>query len=542
MEKTIHEQPASDATLKLMGTSISRALTTSARGSPTWTLFVLLVTYFAGRCIYNLYFHPLHKIPGPRIAAMTSFYDFWYDVVRGGTYLWEIGKMHEVYGPIVRINPNEVHINDPEYYNNIYAGGSRRVNKDPSTLAGFSVPTSVAATEEHDLHRQRRSYMSPYFARRSIVSMEPLIHERITAMLKRLDQARESDTLISLDKAFSAMTADIIASHFFGYHYNYLNIPDLRDPIREGFKGISEMFHLTRFAPWMTLAFKALPVSLVRRLQPAVGDLLDLRDSFERNITRISRAKDDANGDELASLSKSVIIEALGDERIPPEERTMDRLVDEGQVILFAGTENSARTLAIGMFHMLNNRELLAKARQDLAPIANVPDEELTMAMIEGLPYLTGMVKESIRLTYGPVTRLPRVATEETLHYKEYAIPPGTPVSQIHYFVHTNEAIFPEPLRFNPDRWVQAAEQGFPLNNYLVSFSKGSRQCLGMSLAYAEIYLTFVRIIRNFEMELANTTIDDVTIHRAHIVGQPKIVRGKGEGQGEVKVYVTAKL
>jgi cytochrome P450 len=45
----------------------------------------------------------------------------------------------------------------------------------------------VAATVDHGLHRQRRGYMNPYFARRSIVSLEPLIHERITAMLRRLD-------------------------------------------------------------------------------------------------------------------------------------------------------------------------------------------------------------------------------------------------------------------------------------------------------------------------------------------------------------------
>jgi len=63
-----------------------------------WTATMLCGIYFVVRCIYNLYFHPLRKIPGPRIAAMTSFYDFWYDVVKGGTYLWEIRRMHEIYG------------------------------------------------------------------------------------------------------------------------------------------------------------------------------------------------------------------------------------------------------------------------------------------------------------------------------------------------------------------------------------------------------------------------------------------------------------
>ena len=53
-------------------------------------------------------------------------------------------------------------------------------------------------------------------------------------------------------------------------------------------------------------------------------------------------------------------------------------------------------------------------------------------------------------------------------------------MSQISYFVHTNEDVFPDPFRFNPDRWVEAAKRKFPLNNYLASFTKGSRQCLGM--------------------------------------------------------------
>lgn len=288
-------------------------------------------------------------------------------------------------GPIVRVNPNEVHINDPEYYQNIYAGGSvRRIHKDPSALAGFAIPDSVAATVDHGLHRQRRGYMNPYFAPRAIVSMEPLIHERITAMLIRLDQAREAGTPVSLDRAFSAMTADIITNHFFGYHYDYLSIPSLQDPVREGLKGVSETFHWTRFLPWLAVAMKALPVFVVRRVQPAVANLVELRESFEKNITNILQAKE--AGD--LKQSKSVIVEALGDERIPPKERMISRLVDEGQVILFAGTENSARALSIGFFHLLDNRALLSRVRQDLAPLARIPDEELTLQSLESLPYL----------------------------------------------------------------------------------------------------------------------------------------------------------
>lgn len=50
------------------------------------------------RCFYNLYLHPLRQIPGPKLAAMTSWPDFYYDVVKDGSYLFEIRKMHDKYG------------------------------------------------------------------------------------------------------------------------------------------------------------------------------------------------------------------------------------------------------------------------------------------------------------------------------------------------------------------------------------------------------------------------------------------------------------
>lgn len=51
--------------------------------------------------VYRLYFSPLAKFPGPKLAAATLWYEFYYDVVQKGRYTWEIGKMHEKYGTIL---------------------------------------------------------------------------------------------------------------------------------------------------------------------------------------------------------------------------------------------------------------------------------------------------------------------------------------------------------------------------------------------------------------------------------------------------------
>lgn len=55
-----------------------------------------------------------------------------------------------------------------------------------------------------------------------------------------------------------------------------------------------------------------------------------------------------------------------------------------------------------------------------------------------------------------------------------------TPVSQSTYFVHTDPSIFPDPHYFDPERWIKAAQQGVALNKFLVTFTKGSRQCIGI--------------------------------------------------------------
>lgn len=56
------------------------------------------LSYLLGLAIYRLYFSPIAKFPGPKLAALTLWYEFYYDVVKRGKYTWEIEKMHQKYG------------------------------------------------------------------------------------------------------------------------------------------------------------------------------------------------------------------------------------------------------------------------------------------------------------------------------------------------------------------------------------------------------------------------------------------------------------
>jgi cytochrome P450 len=108
-----------------------------------------------------------------------------------------------------------------------------------------------------------------------------------------------------------------------------------------------------------------------------------LQKDIKKNIIKFVTNKEHINAGD-----KSVIMQALGDARVPPSERSMDRLLDEGQVIIFAGTETSSRALSVGMFYLLNQKSLIANVRTELARVAHIPDEELTLKDLEPLPYL----------------------------------------------------------------------------------------------------------------------------------------------------------
>ncbi|KAF7590702.1 hypothetical protein BBP40_002538 [Aspergillus hancockii] len=110
---------------------------------------------------------------GPKLAAISHLPELYYDVVKGGKFIWEIQRMREQYGPIVRINPRELHIKDPYYFDPIYT--TKRQEKDPYIVRMFTTPQSTLATIDHDRHRFRRELVNPFFSKRSVMGLESII-------------------------------------------------------------------------------------------------------------------------------------------------------------------------------------------------------------------------------------------------------------------------------------------------------------------------------------------------------------------------------
>ncbi|RYP72025.1 hypothetical protein DL771_004494 [Monosporascus sp. 5C6A] len=501
-------------------------------GAAAGAIAGLYFSYILCTCFYNVYLHPLRHIPGSKLAVMGPYLEFYHEVIRRGQYLWEIEKMHEKYGPIVRVNAREVHIKDSSYYHTIYAAGSRKTNKDAATVGAFDVPSSTAATVDHDKHRARRGYLNPYFSKRSLTNLEPTIHERITKLSSRMEQHMNNGDVLTLDGIFSALTADVICSRFYGKHFDYLSVPDYHFVVRDGFQGLTKLYHLARFIPSLVTTLKHLPEKIVRMIMPSLADLIVMRDEIHANgVAQFTSSQ-------TADSKASALVGALADHNIPPHERTVARLLDEGTVFLFAGTETTSRTMAVTMFYLLSNPDCLKKLRDELDTLPVTENYQYSLSTLESLPYLSGVVHEGLRLAFGPITRSARVPMNTDLQYQDYTIPAGTPLSQSTYFVHTDKELYPEPEKFKPERWIKAAEEGIPLKKFLTNFSQGSRQCIGINMSFAEMYLAISRVAREFDFELYETTAADLDMTYARIVAYPKEIPGKTEGLGEIRVKV----
>ncbi|TGO47242.1 hypothetical protein BCON_0287g00120 [Botryotinia convoluta] len=93
------------------------------------SLCVTILFYTVLLYLYRITFHPLASFPGPKLAAITLWYEFYYDFFHGGRYIFKIKEMHEKYGPIVRVTPDELHVNDPSFVSELMPAGGRRRNK-----------------------------------------------------------------------------------------------------------------------------------------------------------------------------------------------------------------------------------------------------------------------------------------------------------------------------------------------------------------------------------------------------------------------------
>jgi cytochrome P450 len=202
--------------------------------------------------------------------------------------------------------------------------------------------------------------------------------------------------------------------------------------------------------------------------------------------------------------------------------------------------------MSVATFHLLSQPSTLRKLKTELEKAIPDPTISTPLAQLEQLPYLTAVIKEGLRLSFGNTSRIPRIALDKPINYRQWEIPVRTPVSMTIPVVHLDERIFPEPNTFRPERWTE--DKTCHLDRYLVSFCKGPRGCLGINLAWAELYIGVSTVFRKFgspavsgisdvgTMELYETDIGDVEMARDALFPMVK------DGSKGVRVKLSRRL
>jgi cytochrome P450 len=152
---------------------------------------------------------------------------------------------------------------------------------------------------------------------------------------------------------------------------------------------------------------------------------------------------------------------------------------------------------------VLDNPDVLQKLQTELESVMPAKNASANLSVLEPLPYLNAVINEGLRLSHGTMHRLSRVHPQNVLKFNDLVIPPNTPVAMTPYFLHMNPNLFPQPRKFDPERWLGKDPKEIErLQKYIGNFGRGSRQCVGMRLAYAEIYLTLGYLFRRLGSEL----------------------------------------
>ena len=164
------------------------------------------------------------------------------------------------------------------YYDEIYVGSSRRTLKYEWSVRGFGPTIYTFATVGHELHRERRGAVAPFFSKALVQQLEPSVHAMVDKLISRLKTLKGTGAVINLIDVYPSLTTDIICQYAFASPYGYLDMPEFSPLWHKAVMDASEGSHFFKQFPWMESMMRKIPTSIVRRMVPSLGSLFLLTD------------------------------------------------------------------------------------------------------------------------------------------------------------------------------------------------------------------------------------------------------------------------
>lgn len=193
-----------------------------------------------------------------------------------------------------------------------------------------------------------------------------------------------------------------------------------------------------------------------------------------------------------------------------PDDVNEELILSYLQVTMLAGADTTAITLRAIFRFLMTNPHALEKLEQEILGAGWDPDSVVAYSAARALPYLDGVVRESMRMHPGVSMPLERYVPASGLTLPDGSfVPPGTAVGMNPFIVGRNEGVWgPDANEFRPERWLKsdAEDDGNyqqrlrQMNAADLVFGAGSRICIGRHMAMLETYKIAATLVLRYKI------------------------------------------
>lgn len=298
-------------------------------------------------------------------------------------------------------------------------------------------------------------------------------------------------TQMNITEAMHNLSLDLTAELAFGIQMNTVtgNHSKMAIGIKDGIAAWMNSFHHFLVFPRY---WELLPKFLLKwtvGIIPASKLILDLENLGKVEEEIFTHAPKDRNEDDVSFLGS--LADTLEQSKDDPQLKR--GLLQDIREMLAGGSDTSANTLAYTLYFVSQNKNVEKRVH---AEIDEKFDEKDCKASVENMPYLTNVVKESLRLL-PPGSLILRKAGEDD-YFGDYFIPKDTNVLLNVMYTFNSPRYWKEPLEFNPDRFDGMSD----FDPKFIPFGHGLRGCPGKVLAELELRVILAVILKNFRLEI----------------------------------------
>jgi cytochrome P450 len=429
--------------------------------------------------------------------------------VKLGSPILLFEHLHKTYGNIAHyrfMGTPIIFVNEPEYIREILVTqaasfGKERTVKRMKILLGDGLITS-----EEPFHMCQRRIAAPAFHRQRIAAYGEQIVQSAVAAGERMQAGK----IFDIAAASMELSLEIVARTLFDTRVDddIRRINDEVNTIMDLYNFIVAFPNIERFLHWPIPG-----IVKFRRSKARLDAVVDRLVSEHREAMANGRAD---NGDLLSMLlsSRVEVLDAAGHPTGQVESMSDAQVRDEVLTIFLAGYETVANGLTWTWYLLSQNPEAEARLHAELDTVlgGRLP----TMADFSALRYTEQVFAESMRL-YPPAWAMGRMNIRPvTLGPYEFA--PGAHFFFSQYMMSRTAEYYPDPLRFDPDRFTAEAKAARAKFTYF-PFGGGSRQCIGESFAWMEGVFSIATLAQRWRFRFADAT---PPVPQAKITLRPK--------------------